>query len=342
MFLLVVEYVSATVHKGGNNQMLVYMGIGDEVHILEEEDWGTVRFDITEPGTLAFDQSSNCTGLAYGNQKDKLLLSFALKRQHSKERNVAEYKQKVMAFLEVFMKGKNITNIECEQIYSKNEYYNSFEVLAQIKGMFQDLEYKLGYSVPVNFRQVQSWRTRFCTTKEGKSYEKEDVVTEVLRRHPEFYRMDMPVDTYEAIGILYAYLDHFAPKIIKTTSGKSIPIQQINKTMAREKRHNNTVKCFSARGIEDLMRQLLQDKELNNIREWRGMGIFKFENSLTLEENIRALTSNSNLLWIGEIPENSIYFSSVLWKYNIKWREGDSIWIACYRNKQTVERIAMI
>ena len=290
----------------------------------EESIGDNLFFPVTEESILAFDQSSKSTGMVWGT-KDKMILPLALKRQ-SKE-SVAEYKHKVRQFLTRFITGKNITHIECEDTFTKG-FYRADQTLAEMKGMFKDLRFQFNNKFTVTFRNNNSWKSKFVPYT--KRYTKEDIKHECLRRFPYMNHRGIPQDMYDAIGIFHAYIEHFAPKTIGSGSNK-IEIVKVDRSMPRG-RHRVKTELIKARNIEDMLGKV--DERLKLYIKSRGVGLFTYEPSLMLEENISALTRKSNKVWIGEVPENTVYYSSILWRLLEPLPANERIFVCGYRTSK--------
>lgn len=235
---------------------------------------------------LAFDQSTTCTAITVGDNKGNIHGYLRLIRE-SKDEKGREFIANYHLWLEEFIDVKP-NYIIYEYTFSKG-YFNTDVILSQLRGTFPTLKKNLNWDFPVEYVMQQEWKSNLMKLKPGdRSFNKENVqhcvTTYVV---PNIIDDDRFEDVYDSIGIYYYYVCTKMNKTLET------PVIVTKKIKMKDSVDYNYTYCIG------------KEPELgtfSRIALNRGIRYFEYTRTMSPREHIARLATNSNELWICNVP----------------------------------------
>ena len=302
---------------------------GESVHVEAEEEM-----------CLGFDPSTKSTGLALvGFESREVYGIFDLMNKGLPTEYM--YMEMIENTVRELIAGLNIKFMVTEKPWGLNQNKNAFKALTRMKDKLEDMRYKMGElrHIPMHEIYPQSWKKGFLygdryKGRFGRNEVKGAIRDECVERYPELrpfliYAASTS-DSFDALGLTCGYLDiNYEEGYRKVNRGMNI--KYTHKISSR------IIKTNEARLDEDVIDP--NEDWLN----FRGFEVIRFNNDLTLEENIRRYTSNTNkcavaflsledkltaplMLERGEFLEEGEFYVVIGWRDNlsasVEAREG--------------------
>jgi hypothetical protein len=160
-----------------------------------------------------------------------------------------------------------------------------------------------------------SWCSNFLLAG-SKEQTDDNIELAVRARFPRFYSY---IDVYDSIGIYFYYIQRVQvldrPNVMKVHKGLKV-----------EHAHKIAQRVIQLPYGEPL---IPTEQEATRIQKY-GCREFIYNEDMLLDRNCRALTTQYNCVWWGEIPEHK-YIHSIWWRYNVKPDPTKGIYVVTYR-----------
>lgn len=172
-----------------------------------------------------------------------------------------------------------------------------------------------------------AWRSSFIPKETyAGNYNTENVkyavLAECLKRYPQLLEFSKvcskSYDAFEAIGILDGHLE-------KNYTKDGVRI--VTKSLEIERTHQCAKHYEVYSDLEDIKSIIAK---YNDIIKIRGIVNVYFNPDLTVDENARRMTSNTNEVVMMSIPKGAIN-ALITWETGVRLKEGQSFALVCYR-----------
>ncbi len=265
---------------------------------------------INENLIIAVDQATHVTGCVIGNLSGVIYYVFQFIRSSgsrinqigssniSNEESIEQYKLSIQAFIREITQYCEIKIWICEDIFYKG-YYHSNQVLSYMKMIGG--EYMAIYGISsayTGYVKQQVWKSNLLKNRtdnaSNKVFAKERVMDEIYRRFPLFPRGSIYNDACDAIGIYIYIIDNLVYDGVYYKVTKSTPKDYRHKIIydIQQLQIGESLK-FSQRLVPFAKRKI---------------HYFLPCPSLSLDDNMRSVTTNSNALWVSGIIESMVSY----------------------------------
>lgn len=278
---------------------------------------------------LGIDQSTSETGLVVKSYEDnKFICVFNFKNNGLTPKS---YSKMLIDTLNKTFENSNIRRMVYESHSSIGENRYTSRVLKELAQSLDTLKRTCkGFKdAEIATEKPAAWRSSFIPKERysgryGKDSVKFAVLEECLERYPflrEFSQMcSKSYDSFEAIGILDGHLERNY-----TEAG----IRIVTKSLDIDLNHL-CAKHYEPWSTQDSLKSVLA--KYSNLIESRGSLFAVYNDELTLDENARRMTTNTNKVVIMTIPKTTIE-AVVTWETDIRLKDNESFALICYRAK---------
>ena len=287
---------------------------------------------------VAFDQSSRQTGIAIMTESGKRFMLIDVENRGGKI-PLADYERMLEFSLMHMFEGRQVSKVSVEKpLKGKSKY--SYSVLERLRGFMGTLMYRVEGFRGAEIGEVypQSWKSKYLAGPEYKGRFSRDKVKDAVREETAkryewcrgyVYGAGAPPDSCDAMGILDGYVE------LNYKNGMKI----VNSTMGVTYNHafSYIVEVLS---VEDLKRSIRDTGRYNEIIFVRGLEVVRYNEEMSLEDNVRRVTSNTNR--VVALPVLSEQESMVLrWETGRERQPGELYVIMCWRDN-TSERLGEV
>lgn len=267
---------------------------------------------------VAFDQSTKSSGVTVGDSEGRIHGYLRLTRSNSKEKS-AQYIIDFEDWMLRFFEGSDTEMVLHEDVFSMG-FYRTDQILNRLLGTFETARLRGRWSWKVSMIKQQDWKPEIIRNKSGsKSLTKENVQEAVEVLMPHLPIRDDLEDIYDSIGIYYFYTKRYMSRDL------SVPYE-VTTTISAKPRCN--FEYYISCGEKPKM------SEAGRLVETRGVRKFVFNASMSPRENVHRLASNSNDVWVGEVPETCSYIVPALWELGRLPEPGEKIWLIGFRKNK--------
>lgn len=276
---------------------------------------------------IGIDQSTSESGLYVKNYKTNEFICVLNFKNHGL--TPKEYTKMFKNILSSMLTGAQVRRLvyESHEAIGNNRY--SSRVLKDLADAIKDLKYTCNglANAEILTEKPNAWRSAFIPKERySGNYNtvnvKHAVVQECLLRYPflkDFQtRCSESYDSFEAIGILDGHLERNYTK-----EG----IRIVTKSLEIERNHLSAKYFEKWRTDSDI--QVIIAKYAPIIQK-RDVVYVIFNPELTIEENSRRMTSNTNKVVLMNIPKTEIS-ALVTWETGVRLQEGETFMMVCYR-----------
>jgi hypothetical protein len=263
---------------------------------------------------MAFDQSTTCTGITFGDNKGNIY-GFARLVKEDRNENGSLFITNFREWLGEFV-DMDLNYLIYEHTFSK-QYFRTDVILSQLRGVFTDLKTVKKWNFPVQSVMQQEWKANLMKQKIGdRTLSKENAHYVILNYlYPNLPAYEEFDDVYDSIGIYNYYKDVYMNMDLKK------PVKVTTKLKLKEVVYKQEIFCSES------------PDRFSKIAKYRETRYFEFNPRMTLQEQLERLVSNSNELWVCKLPlDNNPYIDTILEQAGLPL-EGQSIWLMGYRVK---------
>lgn len=284
------------------------------------------------PVALGIDASSTKTGVVIGRIDADAPLAF-IEMVREKDESIRNYLNNVIDFIvyEILMGN----NLEAKYIFTEDKYEDKnkysravLDALASVKTALKDLPHEItrnqGTKKPeYHLMLPQQWRKFYLgdlNTNKGRAVMKQIVASYGMKKyglHPQCSKMD---DIMDALGIYSAgIITVVKPESATTTVAEVIPTDI-------EWGHKLKQMALYTTYTEDLVPNLLRiTPEIKSRVDEYGFKLFNYHKGMSLEKNLRCLTSSSNGLFITFLKPSDLDAVPIFYRLKKIPREGEIV-----------------
>lgn len=289
-----------------------------------EQDKSPTISQLNVPNAvLAFDQSTSCTGITVGNNKGHIYGYMRLIKENSKENGeiyIANFREWLLRFIDIDI---DIEMLLYEYTFSK-QYFNTDVILSQLRGIFKELHKSCQWKFPMESVYQQDWKSCVLSLKDGNRRLSKDNAQDAIMTYltPNLPYTEEYSDVYDSIGIYYYYTRHFMNQDLST------PIE-----VTKRLKIQDTIDYVLDYIVDSKLDLSKYDRILKN----RGVRYFLFSNDMSPTEHIKRLVSNSNELWVCDVPLiNNKYIDIILKGCGKLPGPDERVFLIGYRTKSKV------
>lgn len=287
---------------------------------------------------IGIDASTTTTGVTIGSSKEDFPFIF-LEYRRDKDESINMYLNEVLNTLTYRVVMNN--NLKVEHIFVEDKYEDKrrysrrvLDALATVKVVMRDLPQMItqatGSPTPkYHLMLPQTWRKYYLgdlNTNKGRDYMKRLVADFGQQRynfHPQCVGFN---DLMDSIGIYSAGIK----AIVKPDSKDNVIAEVILNNI--DWAHHIEMKVFYKKFHKDVLKDIVsQDMEMRGRIQDHGLKMFEYYRGVSVEKNIRSLTTNSNAVFACFLDSNDMEAVPLYYETKSIPEIDDSVIIVGYR-----------
>lgn len=325
--------------------MTHYFLYGDNNDYLRFDESGVVDLpekDINNPYPVAIgiDASTTKSGVTIGSIDQDFPFIF-LEFSKTKGETTNQYLNNLLDKLvyDVILRNYlKVTHVFIEDKYiDKNKYSKkSSDALATVKVIMKDLPYMIESATGVkkpeyHLLQPQTWRKYYLgelNTNKGREYMKRLVAEFGIKKYNFHYNCGHLDDILDSVGIYSAGIK----SVVKPNSKDNMIAEVIPNDI--EWGHNLIKEVVFVDTSTNMLRDVIRNdfKIQERIGEY-GFKLFEYYRGISLEKNLRSLTTNSNAVFISILDRHDMECVPLYYELREIPRENQSVVVYGYREK---------